>query len=106
MVSTNLCGRNRLQILAQSDFLVVVVAQCIVYIRADTGRKFPGYHGARSVASLDQHDTNNSLRAKMSTRQPFLPSRPAPRALNLGDDANAALPNPLSDPKDTAELGG
>ncbi|KAH8983522.1 hypothetical protein EDB92DRAFT_1568137 [Lactarius akahatsu] len=47
----------------------------------------------------------------MSARQPFLPSRPASRALNRGDDAgatsvHAALPNnPPSDANDSAELG-
>ncbi|KAH9046098.1 hypothetical protein EDB84DRAFT_1467627 [Lactarius hengduanensis] len=47
----------------------------------------------------------------MSARQPFLPSRPASRAVNRGDDAGAtsvraALPNnPPSDANDSAELG-
>jgi hypothetical protein len=50
----------------------------------------------------------------MSARQPFLPSRPASRALNRGDDtsttsggnARAALPsNPPSDTNDSAEFG-
>ena len=41
----------------------------------------------------------------MSARQPFLPSRPASRALNPGDDVNAALTNPPSNANDTAELG-
>ncbi|KAF8259813.1 hypothetical protein EI94DRAFT_1812715 [Lactarius quietus] len=50
----------------------------------------------------------------MSARQPFLPSRPASRALNPGDNANAAsggtvaraaLPTPSTDTSDSAELG-
>ncbi|KAH9063607.1 hypothetical protein EDB87DRAFT_1703692 [Lactarius vividus] len=47
----------------------------------------------------------------MSARQPFLPSRPASRAVNRGDDTGstsvrAALPNnPPSDANDSAELG-
>ncbi|KAI9453321.1 hypothetical protein BJY52DRAFT_1214213 [Lactarius psammicola] len=50
----------------------------------------------------------------MSARQPFLPSRPASRTVNRGDDANvtsggnavrAALPNPPSDANDSTELG-
>jgi hypothetical protein len=44
----------------------------------------------------------------MSARQPFLPSRPASRALNPGDDVGAtrvASSNHPSDAIDSAELG-
>lgn len=109
MDSTILCGRNRLRTRSLSNLCSI----CIAYLRADTdsnNSENSESSGARRVASLFDHNHNDIdfTRPQMSARQPFLPSRPASRALNTGDDAGTtrvALSSLPSDTNDSAELG-